>query len=237
MQIFDLHASIFSLWDGSRWRWSIAVGFIASFSRIFYLRSFKVASISFSCIFISWSVVVLTMLGIVCLGESTAATKFLGAALVMLAVGVANFKNLRLEHNHVFALLAGVMFGITYTIDKHVIAAIHPLIYMVWTSSAIALFGLLQAPLRSLRAIRGLRPRDLAPLCVSASAYFLYILCTFSAYATGGEVGRIDAINNSQVFLIIAVEYLLFRQRQGVGRKLGAALLAAAGVLLLRTVA
>ena len=98
---------------------------------IYYLRSFKVKNISISTIFIAFSVVVSTTLGIIFFSESLYLYKLLGIALVLLAIVSLNISNFQLEKNHFYGLIAGTMFGITYSIDKYIITdSIQPIIYI-----------------------------------------------------------------------------------------------------------
>ena len=55
----------------------------------------------------------------------------------------------------------------------------------------------------------------------------------FLSYRLGGEVGKIDAINNTQIFLIIVFEYIVLKQKGELVKKLVATTLAFMGVLLL----
>jgi drug/metabolite transporter (DMT)-like permease len=214
--------------------WLAAAALISSFAMTFYLRSFKVQSISVSCIFISWSAAVSAILGIICFSESAGGAKIAGVLAVLLAIAALNFRNAHLEPNHLYGLLGGALFGVTYVLDKKIVLATHPVTYMVWAFLLVALCGALQDSRGTLRALKLVTRRDLAAVAASGLGYFVYNFCTFSAYAAGGEVGRVDAINNSQVFLIISVEYLLYRQRTGVTRKVLCALLAFLGLLLLQ---
>jgi drug/metabolite transporter (DMT)-like permease len=93
-----------------------AVTAIASVAMIFYLKSFKVKNISFSAIFVSCSVIVSTALGIIFLNESWHILKFIGIALILLAIFFLNYKNVGVEKNNYYGLAAGLMFGISYTL-------------------------------------------------------------------------------------------------------------------------
>lgn len=213
--------------------WLLGVALIGSCAMVLYLRSFKVQSISFSCIFISWSVVVSSILGIIFFAESVTTAKLVGLLLVMIAIMALNFRNMQLEKNHAYALMAGVLFGISYTIDKKIVLGIHPILYMFWIFLLVAVCGALYKVPGTFRAVKSLSRTDFRKIIISGSGYFIFNFCTFSAYVYGGEVGRVDAINNSQVFIIIAVEYFIFRQKTGLARKLVSALLAVLGVSIL----
>ena len=97
----------------------------------------------------------------------------------------------------------------------------------------VAVFVMLISRKEMLQAVTKSKLQDFTPIVLSGIGYFFYNFFTFKAYTFGGEVGRIDAINNSEVFLIILVEYFLFKNRKGIFRKLFAAALAFGGVLIL----
>ncbi len=56
------------------------------------------------------------------------------------------------------------------------------------------------------------------------------------SYGRGGEVGRIDAINNSQVVLIILFEYFILKHTKGTFKKIFAAVLVVLGIYILSVV-
>ncbi len=60
-----------------------------------------------------------------------------------------------------------------------------------------------------------------------------YQVCTLTAYFLGGEVGRVDAINNTQVLIVLALEFFILGHRGGIPRKLLAVCVTVLGVWLL----
>jgi drug/metabolite transporter (DMT)-like permease len=211
----------------------LAVTFLASVGMIFYLRSFKVKNISFSNIFGSSSVLVSTTLGIIIFSESTSWLKFFGIFLILAAVISLNYKNKHLEKNHFFSLLSGVIFGVCYVLDKSILQELQPLVYIFFSFFLIPIFAFLFNPRSVVSSLKGKTPTILVPICFSGLGYFLYNVMTFSAYRAGGEVGRVDAINNTAVFLVIMFEFVVMRHRHSLWRKLITAGLAYVGVALL----
>ncbi|MBI2414590.1 EamA family transporter [candidate division WWE3 bacterium] len=211
----------------------IFVAILGSFSMLFYLKSFRVENISISSIFISLSTVVSTTLGIIFFQEGFYLYKLLGIALILLAIISLNYKNFQLEKNHYYGLIAGLMFGLSYTLDKRVIFDVHPAIYLFWVCLLVALFGFLINSKVVVESIKSARFFHYKPIVLSGVGYLIYNFCTFMAYSVGGEVGRIDAINNSQVFLIILFEYFIYKHKDGVARKFITAGIAFSGVLIL----
>lgn len=211
----------------------LAVTSLASVGMIFYLRSFKVRNISFSQIFGTTSVPVSTALGIVFLSEGTSWLKFLGIILILLAIVALNYRNIHLEKNHFFGLLSGVIFGICFFIDKSIVQSINPIIYISWSFFLVPLFAFLFRPREVITSVRQNDIRAFRPIFFSAIGYLLYNIMTFSAYRAGGDVGSVDAINNTAVFLVILFEFGIMRHRHSLVRKLATALVAYIGVMLI----
>ena len=211
----------------------LLVNFIAAIAMTYYLRSFKVQNISISTIFVSFSVVVSTILGIIFNNEGLYFLKILGIALVLFSIFSINLGKFKLEKNQLYGLLAGVLFGISYTFDKNLVQHMHPFVYIFWSFFFVALLGYLMGIKTVNKAVKNADLGMYVPIVISGLGYFLYNFFTFSAYKVGGEVGRIDAINNSQIFLIILFEYFILAHRKNFGLKIFAALVAFCGVFIL----
>ncbi len=229
-----LRSQLFALFQPGLFPRVLIVTFIASIAMIFYLRSFKVKNISISAIFVSFSTVISTSLGIIFFHESLDPPKFLGIGLILGAIISLNLKNIHLEKNHFYGLLAGIMFGVTYSLDKSIlITGIHPLIYVFWAFMLVPVFGFLFSIKEVITNLQGKKLTDFKSIYISGFGYFIYNLCTFFAYRLGGEVGRIDAINNSQIFLIILFEYFILKHQDALLRKIVTAAIAYTGVVIL----
>lgn len=229
----DLRSQVFSIFQTPNWPYIFLVTLIVSIAMIYYLRSLMVKSISISNIFVSLSMVVSTALGIVLFNEGYYLTKFVGIALILFAIVSLNFKNIYIEKNNLYGLLAGMFFGVAYTLDKKIVLGVEPIIYIFWSFALTSFFGFIADPKTVTKAIAKARISSFKPIFYSGVGYFLYNFFTFNAYRIGGEVGRIDAINNSQVFIVLLVEYFVFKNTKGMSRKIFAAFVAFFGVFLL----
>ncbi|MCK5080686.1 MAG: EamA family transporter, partial [Candidatus Moranbacteria bacterium] len=207
--------------------------FFSSLSAIFYLKSLKVKNISLSAILISSSALISTPLGIIFFSESITLTKFFGILLILSAVFIAKFRNPIFEKNHIFGLIAGIMFGVAYVVDKGIVQHIHPLIYIFWSFLMISILGFLIGFQNVINSLKNRKLPSFKFLIFSGIGYFLFNLFTFKAYRVGGEVGRIDAINTAYIFIIIIFEYFILKHTRGITRKLIASALAALGVFIL----
>lgn len=206
---------------------------IGSVALVLYLKSFQVKNISFSTIFVSCSIIVSTTLGILFFHESTNFLKFFGIFLILAAIISLNFKNAQLEKNSLYGLVAGLLFGVCYVLDKSVVVVVPTFIYIFWAFFLVAFFGFIMNPKEVIKSVKGKKVNAYYPIMVSGFGYFLFNMFTFFAYRFGGEVGRIDAINNSQVFLIILFEFFILSHKQSIKRKLITAAVAYSGVALL----
>ncbi len=231
--ILGIEKQIFSIFNLAIFPRVLLVTFISSIAIVFYLKSFKVKNISISSIFISFSVIVATFLGIIFFSESISYLKFLGIALILFAIIIANYKNIILEKNHFYGLVAGLIFGVCYTLDKSIVTHVHPLVYIFWAFFMVAVWGFLVGSKSVVKALRNKKLKAYAPIVVSGTGYFLYNFMTFTAYRFGGEVGRVDAINNSHIFLIILFEFFILKNTKGTAKKLFSAALAIAGIFIL----
>lgn len=233
---FELTDQIFAIFDPVIFPKVMLVTFTSSIAMVLYLRSFKVKSISISAIFVSFSVVVSTVLGIIFFSESTSYLKFLGIALIMLAIIITRYKNVTLEKNHLYGLAAGFIFGIAYVFDKSIVLDIHPLVYIFWAFLMIAIWGFILGSRDVIISVKNKSLNEYKPIMISGLAFFLFNFFTFTAYRYGGEVGRVDAINNSQIFLIILFEYFVLKNTKGTVRKLFSAGLAVIGIYILGSI-
>ena len=234
--IFGVADQVFAIFNPAIFPRVLLVTFISSISMVLYLKSFQVKNISISTIFISFSAIVSTSLGIIFFSESTNYLKFLGIALVLVAIIIVNYKNAILEKNHFYGLVAGLIFGVSYVLDKSILLNIHPIVYIFWSFLLIAVWGFLLGNKAVINSIKNKKLKNYNPIMVSGAGYFLFNFFTFTAYGIGGEVGRIDAINNAQVFLIILFEFFVLKQTRGTARKLFSAGLAILGIFILGVV-
>ncbi len=234
--LLGLHTELVKLLDLQLFLKFLLVAVIGSSGVLLYFRSLKVKNISLSVILAMFSVVVSTTLGIVFFQESTGFLKFFGILLIMSAVILVQWKNNLLERNHFFALIAGVSFGVSYTLDKSIVTQINPLLYILVGFFFSSLASFLSGPFKVIDSIKSKPLKSFYPIVISSLGYFLFNLFTYLSYLYGGEVGRVDAINNTSVFLIILFEFFVLKETSSLGKKIITALIAFIGVALLGVV-
>ena len=125
------------------------------------------------------------------------------------------------------ALIGGGLYGLAYTIDKHFSIQLNPHIYHIFFAFSIALNSLL------FRFKKVQKDTAKVTRTLLSTMFLVYNKFTFMAYASGGEVGRLDAINNSAIFLVLLFEIIVFKDRKQLLLKVICATLAFFGVLIL----
>lgn len=197
----------------------------------FFYTSYKGNSPSLSIVLGSVSVIVSTTLGIVIFQEGTSIEKFVGIAFILFAIIIANYQQKeRFSKYNLFALLGGICFGIAYTLDKSFAIKLSPAMYVSILSLSVAFVSILLKGKSIVNEARPLKLHNFYPIFAAATFGILFNFFTFSSYNTGGNVGVVDAMNNSSVFIVILFEILLLKDRTNLSKKLLAACFVGVGI-------
>lgn len=202
----------------------------------FYYQSFKSNSVSISAVLAMISSVVTTVLGIALYGESLSLQKLIGSLIVLGAIIIVSIKkNQRFDKYNLYALLGGIFYGFAYTLDKHFVIATDPNFYQIVLCFAVGLSSLIFSPKRIISELKLYRSDLTVSILSSIFFFFLYQKFYFWAYTIGGEVGRIDVLNNSTIFLIILFEYLILKEKSDLPKKIACSVIVVVGATLLAT--
>ena len=212
----------------------LLLGAIYFWAGTLFYGSYKGSSAGLSTVLGTISVVMSTSLGIIFFNESVNPLKFLGIISLLFAIVVAKYsKNMHFDKYNLLAISGGLLWGIAFSIDKSFVTAINPFFYLPLFCLTTGLYGLVFRPKIILSEIKTIKPSTFKSIISAAIFGTSFNTFTFLSYKYGGEVGRIDAINNSMVFLVIILEFLILKEKHNLGRKLIAALIAIFGVTLL----
>lgn len=200
----------------------------------FYYQSFKSNSVSVSAVLATISSVITTVLGILIFQESSNWLKFLGSFIVLCAIVIVNYqKKFKFDKYNFYALIGGIFFGFAYTADKYFVIATSPDFYQTMLCFSVGIVSLAFRP-QQIIAELGQFQKKLLPSIISAVLFFfLYQKSLFWAISKGGEVGRIDVLNNSTIFIIIFLEFIFLKERSNLAKKLISATIATIGATLL----
>lgn len=210
------------------------LGSIYFFAGTLYYTSFKHGSASISIVVASISIAVSTILGILLFSESSNLIKFIGITLIISAITALKTKNSTISSKQIApALMGGTLYGIAYSLDKHFSIQLNPHLYHVFFAWSVALASLVYQGKKIYSEHSKLHKRLLNSMLVAGLLFFCFNKLTFMAYHLQGEVGKIDAINNASIFLVLLVEIIIFRETDHILKKLLTAIIAFIGVVLL----
>lgn len=200
----------------------------------FFYTSYKANSPSISIILGSVSVVVSTTLGIIFLAESTMPVKFLGIFLILLSIIIINLqKTEKFNKYNLFALMGGLCYGVAYTLDKSLVANVSPALYVSLMCISVAVVSLTLKSKQIISEARLLKKQNYYPMISSAFFGTLFNFFTFMSYSKGGNVGSIDALNNSSIFIVILLEIVILKDKSNLFKKVVCAVIALSGIFLL----
>lgn len=132
-----------------------------------------------------------------------------------------------------FALVGAALYGLGFTLDKSFSLQLSPHLYQIFFAYMIGLTGLVYRGKVIIKDLARVEINTFKVVCVSAITFFIWNKLTFVAYTVGGEVGRIDSINNSVIFVIILLEFFLLKDKSNLKKKIIAAFIAMLGVTIL----
>ncbi|MCA9397368.1 EamA family transporter [candidate division WWE3 bacterium] len=210
------------------------LGSIYFFAGTLYYTSFKHGSASISIVVASISIVVTTVLGILLFSESSSLVKFFGIALIIGAIAALRTKGSTISSKQLTpALLGGALYGVAYTLDKYFSIQLNPHMYQIFFAWSVALASLTYRGKKIYSERNKLHKKIVTSMLVAGFLFFCFNKLTFMAYALQGEVGKIDAINNASIFLVLLVEIIIFKETDNILKKLLTATIAFIGVVLL----
>lgn len=212
----------------------LLVGSVYFWAGTLYYSSYKSSSVSLSTLLGTVSIIVSTTLGIVFFHESGGINKFFGIILIILAIFVVKFsRKFRFDKYNWLAMAGGSLWGVAFSIDKSFVTTVNPLLYLPVFCFVTGLTGLIYRPKVILSEIKIISKRSYLSIFLTAVFGTAFNTFTFLSYSHGGEVGRVDAINNTMILLVIILEFLILKDKQNLVRKIIAAIIAVVGITFL----
>lgn len=200
----------------------------------FFYTSYKGQSASLSQVIFSLSIVLTTFLGILFFNEDSGPVKFLGVFLIFIGVLIASYsKGEKLNKYNIYALIAAVIYSFLVLIEKKFSVEADPHYFQVFISGGFALASLAFAGKTIVKEAKTIDKKLSISLITSAVAFTIFKKLTLTAYSVGGEIGKVDAINNTSILLIIILEILILKDRTSLKKKFFASFLCIVGVLIL----
>ena len=209
-------------------------GVLYFFAGTLYYTSYKGQSISLSVIILNLSFIISTVLGIVFFAEQITLAKLLGMVFILAGIVVINYtRKEKVDKYVIYAVIGSAIYGIAFTLDKAFSVSMDPNIYQVMFTSSIIIATFAFRGKMVIKDLKAIKLKNILLALIPGVTFFIFNKADLVAYSVGGEVGKIQAINSTSLFVIILIELLLLMDRKGVAKKLLVSVMVITGVVLL----
>ena len=186
------------------------------------------------------STVFTNILGVIIYHESVTPIKMVGITLVILSIIILFYERHHLRHLFnkyaLFVILSAVFYSIGWLLDKYFGLNVDFFIFRFLYSvvNMVIFFMIDMNEMAEGHKAFNEKPKKLIiPLLVVSFLYFAYALAYMAAYKNGAEAGKVDAINNIGVFVVIALEAFILKDKTNLLKKIVSAIICVIGVSLL----
>lgn len=212
----------------------IAVVFFG-LGHIVYAKTLQVVEASSFSVLFATQAIWIMLLGIIFFGESLTVLQLAGSLLIFAGVALLakNIRHLKLDRGTLLGLATGLMFGIAITAWSYVGRHTDGLSWAAISFVATALVAFLARP-RTIKHIAPLmRTNVLAKLLLLGVFYGLGSLTMLFAYKYG-TFALVSPLRQTSIVVTVLLALLFLRtERHTIGRKIIAAVLCFAGVVLI----
>lgn len=204
-----------------------------------YYEGVKKLDVSFVAILFTFSTIVSVIWWILFHAEAVTYIKFLGIAFIMFSIIALNYVDIHrevIQKKYIWFILASAcIYGVVANVEKIVWLDFDPFVFRFrYSLCSVWLFCVFY-------------PKDLKQDLVyvkewyfwwinalTAISFSLWNIGTLLAFKYGAEAGKVDAINNSAIFIIILLEILVLKNRDNIWLKIVLSILTFCGMLLLK---
>lgn len=222
------------------WLFRILLGvtFVLRFGwNILYYTSMRRLDASIVTVLFTFSTIVSVIIGIIIYNESLWREKWLWVALTVGSIILVYSHISRKKKQLILfwgVLWSALLYGIQANVEKMVWLTFDPFVFRLWYSLLSVLWLLVLYKHDVTHDIKYIKHHSFWVISsISALLFMTMNICYYLAFAAGAEAGKADAINNIGIFIIIALEFFIFREKSRRPIKLLAAVLSCLWVWLL----
>ncbi|MDE2025416.1 MAG: DMT family transporter [Patescibacteria group bacterium] len=195
----------------------------------------KIDASEFTILFVTrgaWTILSATVF----LHEPFTFMQIIGTLLVLGSVVLVTYrKQLILNTGMLYALGAGVLFGVGYVNDAYIVRFFRaPITYsfLDFVLPGIVLFFLYFKSVKKYASIV-LNPQKFATFILLCLLYAIFGIAILLAYKYGGKATVIGAISQTATILTVLLAIVFLRERDNITKKLVGSVIAVVGVILL----
>lgn len=220
------------------------VSCIYFFANKVYYQSYKTESASTSTVLMMFSIVVSTILGQLLFKEIITLQQWIGILIVLIAVLWINIGGFTKEHilnlfkpskGKQYAIIGACLYGLGFGLTKLIVTDINPHYYqLIDNLIALPLFLIFSFNSAKEQIKVVLNPKVFISFIPIMLLYFLYNKLKYSAFSLNIQLPVADAVDNTVVFVILAMEFFIFKERdRDIKQKILISILAFIGILLI----
>lgn len=170
------------------------------------------------------------------LNEMVDAKRIIGTLFILLGVAVVSLRGLnwKFSKGHIYALLAGLIFGVSFTNDAFLLKSFDAISYLpvAFLLPAITIVAFQPRSIKNLKIF--LDKKILAKMIFAGFFWGAAALATYGAFKIGGDASQISPVTQLSIIFTVALSYLLLKERDNLPNKIVGALLVFAGISFLQ---
>lgn len=231
----------FVIWNQSIFFIQLLVGLliVRFIANKLYYEGVKRLDVSFVAILFTSSTLISVLGWILFHAESVTLIKFLGIWLIMWSIIAINYIDIHRQSSArkyiLFVLASACIYGIVANVEKVVGLDFDPFVFRFWYSLFSVLLFLILYPKDLKEDLKYAKEGIFWGINILTSiAFSLRNIATLLAFKYGAEAWKVDAINNSAIFIIILLEILILKNREHIWLKIGLSAVTFIAMLLLK---
>jgi drug/metabolite transporter (DMT)-like permease len=221
----------------------ILIGIVYSFANKLYFSSYKIEAASSMIVLMMISIVVSSIFGRIVFNEQVSLQQWLGIFLVIVAVLLISTdgrlgqikKNFEKGSGKLMATQAAIFYGLGFSLTKLIVQDIDPHYYQLLDVIVGLPMMFILFHKESVEQTNALLSKNVYWKFVPLILFFyIYNKAKYVAFSQGVALPVADAIDNTVVFVILAIEFFILQIKQeNYVNKLFFSLLAFVGILLI----
>jgi len=197
-------------------------------------RALKKVEISEFAVLYQISVLTTVLIAIFLLGEKFFLQQFIGLILVIAAVILVSWKNTKLKMTkyEIIAIISAIFYGAAFINDAYILRSYDAFSYTFYAFLGPGLATWLVFR-KDVNPFSLFDRKIVKTVLLSTFLYSIAVVSVYLAYQAGRNAAQISALGNTQTILIVILAAIFLKERDKIPRKLFAAALSVAGVILL----
>lgn len=215
------------------WPYFLLSAILYGFGSVLFFKSIKLIEASEMIVLSAFGAVVTMFCAYLFLGERLVWMQYVGCLLVLLAILLIASRGSKITFGRgaIFALLATSFFSFAVISDMVIIRSYDAVSFAATMSILPGLALLVFYPRQALQLPQAVRRVD-KNLIFYTLLYSVAVVTFYGALGMGALVSQVSVVTKANIILTVLLAAIFLKERDGLGRKIGAAILCTIGVVL-----